>query len=302
VFRLLESWKHIRAFHPDVVHVQLGGGWTELAILPFLLSYPMVVTFHDVELHPGDESVKARIVRSLFRKRADKIIVHGDFLRSLLAKRFSVPIEKTESIPLGAPELEVFKEFENSDVLEEGNMLLFFGRILEYKGLEYLIKAEPFISREFPSARVVIAGAGDDFDKYQQMMVGREGSFIVLNRRISYEEAAQLFQKCSVVVLPYVEASQSGVVPIAYGFRKPVVVTQVGSIPEVVRDNETGLIVQPRDSRALAEAVIRLLRDRDLRREMGEKGHRLLETTLSWEEIGNRTLRVYENAITLRKK
>jgi glycosyltransferase involved in cell wall biosynthesis len=74
------------------------------------------------------------------------------------------------------------------------------------------------------------------------------------------------------VVLPYVEASQSGVVPTAYGFKKPIIATNVGSIDEIVDDGKTGLIVPCQDPRALAEAIIKLLNDDELRKKWGKKG------------------------------
>ena len=91
-------------------------------------------------------------------------------------------------------------------------MILFFGRIWEYKGLEYLIKAEPLITKEVLDAKIIIAGTGENFKKYEEMMVHRD-KFIVYNYRTPYKEGEELFQRCSVVVLPYIEAPQSGVVP-----------------------------------------------------------------------------------------
>ena len=78
---------------------------------------------------------------------------------------------------------------------------------------------------------------------------------------MSDEVRATLFQQASVVALPYIEASQSGVVPLAYMHMKPVVATTVGGLPEMVDDGRTGYLVPPRDEQALATAVVRLLRD-----------------------------------------
>src|SRR5512146_668340 len=89
--------------------------------------------------------------------------------------------------------------------------------------------------------------------------------FLVLNDRICDEQRAELFRNASVVVLPYIEASQSGVVPLAYQYGKPVVATHVGGLPEAVENGRTGLVVPPRDERALASAILRLLGDAELR-------------------------------------
>lgn len=106
-----------------------------------------------------------------------------------------------------------------------------------------------------------------------------------------------MFQRSSVVVLPYVEAAQSGVVPTAYGFGRPVVVTTVGGIPEQVDDGVTGLIVPPRDARALADAVIKIMKDEKLRREMGRNASRKLERDFAWDDIAAETVEIYKKAM-----
>jgi glycosyltransferase involved in cell wall biosynthesis len=175
--------------------------------------------------------------------------------------------------------------------------------LAEYRtiSLEYLIEAEPLITKEVPDAKIVIAGKGENFKKYEDMMINRE-TFIVYNYRIPYKEGAELFQRCSVVVLPYIDASQSGVIPTAYGFKKPVVVTDVGSIPEIVDDGITGFIMPPKNPEAWAEVIVKLLKDEKLRREMGENAYKKLKRDLSWDKIAEKTIEVYKKAIEEDKK
>ena len=116
------------------------------------------------------------------------------------------------------------------------------------------------------------------------------------NEFVSVEKRAELFARAAVVVLPYVEASQSGVVPVAYSFAKPVVATAVGGLPEAIDDGKTGYLVPPRDEHALADAVVRLLRAPDLRHHLGEGGRRKLEAEWSPQAVADRTLAVYELA------
>jgi len=297
-----ETLRIVRMFKPDLIHMELVGHLPDLALLPLFSRYPIVVTFHDVTMHYGEESLKSSIIRWMVRRKARMIIVHGQRLKETLIRNYRVPADKVEVIPLGAPELEQFRRYERIDIREEWPMVLFFGRIHRYKGLEYLISAEPMIAKQFPNVRIFIAGTGEDFARYREMMAGREDRFVVLNRHIPSDEGAELFQKCSVVVLPYAEGSQSGVIPIAYYFKKPVVVTDVGSLSEVVRDGETGLVVPPKDPKALAEALVRLLGNGDLRRRMGERGRYMLETDLGWEGIAAKTKSVYERAIKSSRK
>jgi starch synthase len=119
----------------------------------------------------------------------------------------------------------------------------------------------------------------------------------VLNSYISDETRAELFAQASVVVLPYIDASQSGVIPIAYSFGKPVVATTVGGLPAMVDDGVTGYLVPPCDERALAEAVIRVLQEPGQAERMGEKGRRKINTECAADVLGQQLLAVYAKAI-----
>jgi glycosyltransferase involved in cell wall biosynthesis len=111
------------------------------------------------------------------------------------------------------------------------------------------------------------------------------------------ERVAEVFQQSSVVVLPYVEGSQSGVVRIAYVFGKPVIVTAVGSLAESVRDGVTGLVIPPRDERALADAIVSLLTDERRRRAMGAAAAKMATDDLGWTKIAQRTEQVYREVV-----
>ncbi len=301
LFRFLRdsarTLREIRKFRPDVVHFQIGSSMLGF-LMPFLRKYPLVTTFHDVAPHAGEEKAWERFIHEYIRKHSRQLLVHGEKLKQLLVREYGVPGEKANSIPIGPHNVDAFLMHRRQDVKEEGPVVLFFGRILEYKGLDYLIKAEPLISAAVPDVKIVIAGAGDAMDRYEAMMVNRE-RFVLYHHHIPYDEGAVLFQRASVVALPYTEASQSGVVSTAYGFKKPVVVTNVGSIPEIVDDGVTGLIVPPRDHVALAEAIVRLLEDPELAQRMGENGNRKLYSDMSWDNVVRQTMVVYDRAVAM---
>jgi glycosyltransferase involved in cell wall biosynthesis len=176
-------------------------------------------------------------------------------------------------------------------LIQEKNTVLFFGLIREYKGLEYLIRAVPTISSSIPELKVIIAGDGD-FTKYESL-IDNTAHFEIHNRFIPDEEVSDLFERASVVVLPYTEASQSGVVPIAYAFKKPVVATNVGSLIEVVEDGVTGFVVPPRNTEALSDAIIKILENECLRKKMGENGYENMKKKMSWEEVAQNTVQIY---------
>ena len=295
VLMLFKIITGINNFKPDVIHLQ--GGYPHFCFaLPFLKKYPLITTFHDPKPHKGEESLLLRFTQYWTRKFSDQIIVHGRKLKETMIKEYNIPNEKVHAIPIGQHDVVPFKKYERNDLKEVGNLVLFFGRIYKYKGLEYLIKAEPMIIKEVPNAKIVIAGTGENFKIYEEMMANRD-NFNVHNYHISYKDGAELFQRCSIVVLPYIDASQSAVIPIAYAFKKPVVVTDVGAIPEIVDDGVTGFIVPPRNPEALADAIVKLLKDAKLRKEMAENAYKKLKTDLTWGKIAEKTIKVYERAL-----
>jgi starch synthase len=275
---------------PDVVHLLAWNPWLNLA-LPVFPRVPLVATIHDASRHPGERPIP---LHSWQWRRAERVIVHGQAIKRQMIEQHHVAEERIDVVPHGA--FSLYRTWLNPELQENGHLVLFFGRIWAYKGLQHLIEAEPSITAQVPEARIVIAGEGEPFDKYEQMMVNRD-HFIVHNYRIPDEMVTRIFQEASVVVLPYIEASQSGVLALAYALGKPVVSTTVGGIPEVVDDGETGILVPPGDTERLAEAIVTLLKDRALREKMGRKALEKADRELGWESIAHKTLRVYERAV-----
>jgi len=291
VYKILRQIDKIK---PDIIHLQEGHLWFNF-ILPFIKKkYPVVTTIHDITPHYGDKESERVFFNDIPIKYSSGIIVHGNKLAKKLVEKYNISNDQIHIIPHGV--LSLYREFINIEIPEEKCSVLFFGRIWEYKGLRYLIEAEPYISRRIPNLRIIIAGQGEDFSKYEKIMEHRE-KFIVYNNYISNKMVAELFQKASVVVLPYVEGSQSGVVPLAYAFKKPVVVTNVGSIPEVVDDGRTGYIVPPRDSVRLADAIIKLLENENLRKRFGANAYQMTKNELSWNNIAMKTIEMYNKLI-----
>jgi glycosyltransferase involved in cell wall biosynthesis len=279
---------------PDVIHLQQGHLWFNLVGLPLLGRRPLVVTVHDPAAHPGDRGGRRtpQAVMNLAFRRADHVIVHAERLRAAMVQRRRMPPATVHVIPHVA----IGSVNGRPAGHDDGRTVLFFGRIWPYKGLDHLIRAEPLISARVAGVRFVIAGQGEDFARYRAMMRDPD-RFTVINDFVSSTRRAQLFAEATVVVLPYVEASQSGVIPIAYAHEKPVVATSVGGLPEAVEDGHTGFVVPPRNERALADAVVQLLEDPPLRRAMGAAGRRKLEEEWSPARVAADTLRVYDLAL-----
>jgi alpha-maltose-1-phosphate synthase len=293
-FTYIKLIKEIKNIDPDVIHITYEFLWDSLA-LQFLKKYPVIVTLHDPSIQPGTKLIVKLYLgtsRLLMKKRYNKAIVHGVALKNvLMTKGFRE--NDVKIIPHG--EYSYYKKWQKGGI-EETRSILFFGLIREYKGLEYLIKAEPVIRQSIPDVKIIIAGEGD-FDKYRPL-IADQGSFEIINKFIPDEEVAGLFQRSCVVVLPYIAASQTGVIPIAYAFKKPVVATNVGSIPEIVDDGITGFLVPPRDHVMLADRIIKIIKDDNLRKTMGDNGYNKTKKELSWSDISLKTYGLYSETIS----
>lgn len=142
--------------------------------------------------------------------------------------------------------------------------LLFFGYVREYKGLPTLLEALPRVA---PDVQLVVAGEiyHHDADHYRALATRLDvgARVVLLDRFLAADEVACCFQMSDLVVLPYWDASQSAVVPLAMACGRAVVATRVGGLPDLVEDGVTGVLVAPRDSVALADAIGRVLDDAD---------------------------------------
>jgi len=146
--------------------------------------------------------------------------------------------------------------------LSEKKVLLFFGFVRPYKGVEYIIRAMPEILEEVDAHLLIVGEFWSPESDYRALIDQLHLSHAVgiVNRYVPNEEVPLYFTAADLVVLPYLEATQSAVVPIAYGFERPVLTTRVGGLAEVVKDGSTGFLVPPGDSEALAQAILHYFR------------------------------------------
>jgi len=142
--------------------------------------------------------------------------------------------------------------------LKSERILLFFGFIREYKGLRFLLESIPLILKHFPIHLVIAGEAWDDVERYKKNVqtLNLKDKVSFHDHYIPNEDVSNYFVAADLVVVPYTSASQSGIIQLAYGFQRPVVVSKVGGLPEVVVHEKTGYIVEPGSSSQIANSVI----------------------------------------------
>ena len=142
---------------------------------------------------------------------------------------------------------------------ENDFVLLFFGYIRKYKGLDILIKALPLLIKEIPNIKLLVVGESyEEFSFYENLVSELHlTSYVKMeNRFVANEEVGKYYSVCDLVILPYRNATQSGILNVAYGFNKPVLVTNVGGLAEFVDDKKTGIIVEPESPAAIADGIL----------------------------------------------
>ena len=261
-------YRAIRAVRPDVVHFTGPHVWNPILLLRLKQAgIKTVHTIHDLDPHSGTGYGRLLYIwNNLILRWADHILVHGRLFRERLVQR-GLSEARVSCIPL----LHLFLSYETEAALRKTPpevtrepFALFFARIEAYKGLDTLFEAMRRLNSH-TGVRAIVAGKG-----HLQHAVPENVE--VHNRLLGDAEAVELFSRCSLVVLPYHDATQSALIGAAYFFRKPVVVTRTGALPEYVSEGVTGWIIEPGNAQALAERLSTIIDDSERLLQMGEAG------------------------------
>jgi glycosyltransferase involved in cell wall biosynthesis len=178
--------------------------------------------------------------------------------------------------------------------------VLFFGNIRPYKGLDLLIRAFPRIREQIPAAKLLIAGQPlSSFEPYQQLIAEHNLTECVETHfgYIPDERIPQLLNSVTAAALPYRAIDQSAVLMLLMAYGMPIVAAQIGGLEEILRNGQTGLLVPPNDTQALADALIHLLQNPDESRRLGENARHDAETQFAWKSIAENTIQFYQSVI-----
>ena len=252
-----------------------------------------------------DNSLPQQVSTSVSLKMERRVFTECDFLvanslstKNKLQEFYSVDGSRMAVVYPGV-DTSLFSPSSRRDKLGKTNRtrftILFVGALGVTKGVRYLLESMPIILKEKRHVRLVIVGAGWLSNRFREqvrrMGLDHEVSFL---GKLSHFELPNIYSESDLLVNPALFESFGKVLLEAMSCGKPVVATRVGGIPEVVQDGKTGLLVQPRDPEAIAQAVLRLLSDTDLRREMGTKGRRRVKRLFTWERSARELFRIYE--------
>ncbi len=291
---LIRVVKNARAFRPHIVHSQWHSDWRLLLLSLVVPRATRILTVHDVTPHPGRQfhtNYLKRLVRWALYKTSDGFVVHGERLVPKLREDPRVPLSAYVGVvPHGA-----LAQPSGSYPMPLGRSLLFFGWWEYYKGLDLLIEATQAAAQVLGDVRLIIAGHGSEGPRARALVRNPE-LFDWREGFVPDEDLPKLFGSVSAVVLPYREASQSGVVPLAFANGRPVIATDVGALGEAVDDGVNGLLVASPTVEGLRDAIVRLFTEPGLLDTLADGAQRTAAESLRPATIARQHEAVYAAA------
>lgn len=261
--------RQLRELKPDILLVAYWSGFLAplYAVIYRLTGIRMVVLLHNLSSH--ESYFFEPLMQRLLATFADGVITLSDAVSREASA--AMPHASLLSLfhPLYEPEGEISSRYDARRALridDDSPVLLFFGYVRPYKGLEMMLRAMPLILSREPSLRLVVAGQFHDDPAVYRRLIDRLGigeSVDLYPGYVAAERTSLYFAAADAVVLPYRNATQSGVVPLAYGYGRPVIVTPAGALPEMVSHGKTGWVARDFSTEGFAFAVGEFLESRE---------------------------------------
>lgn len=304
---------------PKLIHILWNSKFeyfdrTLLLIYCKVLRKKIALTAHNVNRGKRDssDSLLNRLTLRIQYQLADQIFVHTDKMRSELVDDFGVRREAVARIPFGMniavphTSLTPTAAKHKLGIQSWEKTILFFGRIAPYKGLEHLLTAFHKISSNHANYRLIIAGEpmkgyGEYINRIHQLVSQTESHDRIISKLefIPDEDTELYFKAADVLVLPYKDISQSGVLFLGYSFGLPAIAADVGSFREDIVQSETGFLYSPGDSTSLANTIERFF-ETDLYKELNTRRDDIRDyasARYSWDTVSELTRNAYEGLV-----
>ena len=292
----------------EIVHAQwwsyvLAPVYVAILAICRLRKKKILITVHNVEPHATGAS--SRFLNRVVLHFGDAFVAHTEKNKETLSTTLGIPADRISVIPHGALQPAPIKGISREaarihlEIPLDKRVVLCFGNIREYKGVDVLLKSMGLVRQEMRD--VVLLVAGEPWGKWKsyQQIIRDYGLAHVVIKRLSFippSDVEYYFAATDIVVLPYKHFdSQSGVGTLALTFKKALVVTNTGGLPDFVRDKKA--IAEPGDVEDLARVILTVLQDEQLLDKLSRDSGEIAEAC-SWDRVGERTLRLYEGLLS----
>lgn len=303
LFNYIDSYtkieKMLKDDHYDILHSE----WFTFSPIDYyfiskfkrLYNIRYVSTVHDIL--PFNQKLYDYKYHKKLYSLADSIILQAPENMNRFASLFPESKAKTVMVPHGY--MLDYVELEDKEKAREylkipmkKPVFLFFGQIKKVKGVDILLKAVCKLKKEGFDFYTVIAGSvwKADFTECQEI-INDNNLFDVIKTDIKYipdDEVKFYFSAADVCVLPYTDIYQSGVIQLAYGYRKPVIASNLPAFTQFVKENETGFVFETGDVDALCQKLKAAISMQPELEAMGMRGYTLIKNTLNWNDLAKR--------------
>ncbi len=304
---------------PKIIHILWNNKLqivdrTLLMLYHKLLGKKVVLTVHNVNAgkRDGNDSALNRLSLRIQYRLADHLFVHTEKMKSELIEEFGVGRAAITVIPFGinnaVPQTDLTSQEAKQRLgfAAKERVILFFGALRPYKGLEHLVSAFQQIASRHPEYRLLIAGeskkGSEEYVRRIQEAIERDSSRTRVTQKIEFVPDAETewyFKAADVSVLPYTMVFQSGVLFLSYSFGLPVIATDVGSFQDDIVTGENGFVCRPNDPDDLSRAIEEYF-ESDLARNLETRRPEIKEAATakhSWDLVGETTRKVYEGLL-----
>ena len=309
----IKSHFHARLSSCTIFHYHLFGSsilvFFNMILAKFLLAR-IVLTIHDVQSF--SKKKKSSFYSRAIYLFADVIITHNQFSKNEMILRHPFLENKIEIIPHGnyIPFISIEKDQQMSrnkiGISSEKKVLLFFGMIKAVKGLDVLLNAMPEIIKYNRDVLLLVAGKPwrDDFSKYERLIenLNIKNHCKMEIKFIPHNDVSVYYSASDIVILPYRKIYQSGVLMMSLCYKKPVVVSDLPSFKEIVKDKETAVFFNSEDSYSLSQAITNLVNDNELIKKIIDNAYDLMLEKYNWTKIGKQTYDAYNKISYFYKK
>ena len=280
--------KTIHTCHPDAIHFN-SSHWYFRFFTSLKKLSPMFVTIHDIYAHPGTSEKLEEIKKRPMLENCNSILVHSEQLKEQAMQKWGLSEQQVQVIPFSNSLTSWQKYADNYSSKSSLNKILFFGRIRKYKGLDTLIKSFQIIQQRIPDAELIIAGQG------KCDIPASSKNIILINEFLSDQKATEIIADSTLIVAPYIEVTATTLPTLAAIFKKPIIASNLPGLKEFVSNNETGILVEPNDHEALANACIHILENPELAKQMGETSKVRMDTRQSSQTISTVHIKIYKS-------
>jgi glycosyltransferase involved in cell wall biosynthesis len=265
-------------------------------------------TPHITTAHAGDVFTMERIkflnpLWNFILVNSDMVTVNSRYTKGIVEK-LSKGIKNKPTIkiiPMGINTKNFYPTGDKTDIFPQNNVIFSVGRLVEKKGIKFLIEAMPLILREIPYAKLIIGGSGPLENELKDLVKSLNlGKKIFFTGYIKNSELPKYFRAADVFVLPSIQTKVGdteglGIVLLeAMGCGTPVVGSNIGGITDIIHNGKNGLLVEPKNPKDIAEKVIILFSNNNLRKKFSENGLKIVLERFSWEVVTDKFVKIYE--------